>query len=58
MWKNIDIIIDSPMAAKFTDKYQDFKSLWDAEAKREIKSGRHPLSFEQLYTVDSHQEHM
>lgn len=58
MWQNIDIIIDSPMAAKFTDKYQDFKHLWDAEAKREIKSGRHPLSFEQFYTVNSHQEHM
>lgn len=58
MWKNIDIIVDSPMAAKFTEQYKNFKSLWDKEAKREIKSGRHPLNFEQLYTVDSHQEHM
>ena len=58
LWQNIDIIIDSPMAAKFTEKYQDFKNLWDAEANREIKSGRHPLSFEQFYTVDSHQEHI
>jgi len=58
LWQNIDIIIDSPMAAKFTEKYQDFKNLWDGEAKRKIKSGRHPLSFEQLYTVNSHQEHM
>lgn len=23
-----------------------------------VRSGRHPLSFEQLYTVDSHQEHL
>jgi len=46
------------MAAKFTDKYQDFKNLWDAEAKRKIRSARHPLSFEQLYTVNSHQEHI
>jgi len=58
MWQNIDIIVDSPMAAKFTEHYKNFKSLWDKEAKRELKSGRHPLSFEQLYTVDSHQEHM
>ena len=28
------------------------------DAKREIKPGRHLLSFDQLYTVDSHQEHM
>jgi len=58
MWNNIDIIVDSPMAAKFTEQYKNFKTLWDKEAKRELKSGRHPLSFEQLYTVDSHQEHM
>lgn len=56
-WQSIDIIVDSPMAAKFTEKYRLFKNLWDKEAKRELKHGRHPLSFEQLYTVDSHQEH-
>ena len=58
MWKNIDIIVDSPMAAKFTEQYKQFKILWDKEAKQELKAGRHPLSFEQLYTVDSHQEHI
>jgi len=58
MWKSIDIIVDSPMAAKFTEQYKNFKTLWDKEAKRELKSGRHPLNFEQLYTVDSHQEHI
>ena len=58
IWDSIDIIVDSPMAAKFTEQYKNFKSLWDKEAKRELKSGRHPLSFEQLYTVDSHQEHL
>lgn len=57
-WQTIDIIVDSPMAAKFTKQYEYFKSLWDKEAKREVESGRHPLSFEQLYTVDSHQEHV
>jgi metallo-beta-lactamase family protein len=56
-WQTIDIIVDSPMAAKFTKQYEFFKNLWDKEAKREVNSGRHPLSFEQLYTVDSHQEH-
>jgi metallo-beta-lactamase family protein len=56
-WQTIDIIVDSPMAAKFTKQYEFFKNLWDKEATREVNSGRHPLSFEQLYTVDSHQEH-
>jgi len=58
LWQIIDIIIDVPMAAKFTEKSKDFKHLWDAEAKREIKSGRHLLSFEQLYTIGNQQEHM
>lgn len=58
LWQNIDIIVDSPMAAKFTQYYKHFKTLWDKEAKRALKAGRHPLSFEQLYTVDSHQEHL
>ena len=58
IWENIDIIVDSPMAAKFTDQYRHFKALWDQEAKRVLKSGRHPLNFEQLYTVNSHQEHL
>ncbi len=57
-WHNIDIIVDSPMAAKFTEQYKHFKTLWDKEAKRELSVGRHPLNFEQLYTVNSHQEHM
>ncbi len=57
-WHTIDIIVDSPMAAKFTEQYKHFKTLWDKEAKRELAAGRHPLSFEQLYTVNSHQEHM
>ena len=58
IWENIDIIVDSPMAAKFTEQYGNFKTLWDQEAKRVLKSGRHPLNFEQLYTVNSHQEHL
>lgn len=46
-WHNIDIIVDSPMAAKFTEQYKNFKELWDKEAKREISAARHPLSFTQ-----------
>ena len=58
LWQNIDIIVDSPMAAKFTEQYKNFKTLWDKEAKQVLNAGRHPLNFEQLYTVNSHQEHM
>ncbi|MGX9460139.1 MBL fold metallo-hydrolase RNA specificity domain-containing protein [Shewanella sp. A14] len=58
VWQNIDIIVDSPMAANFTQKYRQFKSLWDNEAKNKLAQGRHPLDFNQLITVDSHQEHL
>ncbi|QUM77872.1 MBL fold metallo-hydrolase [Moritella sp. 24] len=57
LWKHIEIIVDSPMAANFTSKYRDFKELWDKEAQGILKQGRHPLDFDQLYTIDSHQDH-
>jgi len=46
------------MAANFTSKYRDFKVLWDKEALGKLKQGRHPLDFEQLHTIDSHQDHL
>ena len=57
IWRSIEVIIDSPMAANFTQQYRQFKNLWDDEAKKRIAKGRHPLNFESLHTVDSHQEH-
>jgi metallo-beta-lactamase family protein len=55
--KGIDVIVDSPLASGFTQHYKQLKSLWDKEAQRKVAKGRHPLSFEQLITIDSHQEH-
>ena len=56
-WNDLDIIIDSPLAARFTEVYKDLKDCWDKEALRKLRRGRHPLSFEQLLTIDSHDEH-
>ncbi|MEH6451251.1 MAG: hypothetical protein V7765_21485, partial [Oleispira sp.] len=53
----IDEIVDSPLASGFTEHYRELKYLWDKEAQRKVASGRHPLSFESLLTIDSHQEH-
>ncbi|WP_191601011.1 MBL fold metallo-hydrolase RNA specificity domain-containing protein [Marinomonas algicola] len=58
IWEYLDIIVDSPLASKFTDSYQSLRALWDAEAKRKVKSGRHPLSFDSLLTIDSHEAHL
>lgn len=57
-WRDLDIIVDSPLASRFTQVYRELKSYWDAEAHVRLREGRHPLSFENLTTVDSHKEHM
>lgn len=54
----LEIIVDSPLASRFTEVYRELKPYWDEEARALVQSGRHPLSFEQLYTVNSHDEHL
>ena len=56
-WRELEIIVDSPLAARFTEVYRELKPWWDAEAHNRLRSGRHPLSFENLYTVDDHKAH-
>ncbi|SDO10861.1 metallo-beta-lactamase family protein [Halomonas shengliensis] len=55
--RELEIIVDSPLAARFTAVYRELRPWWDAEAHARLRAGRHPLSFENLYTVDSHEEH-
>lgn len=57
-WDELQIIVDSPLAAKFTRAYDELKQCWDNEAKQRLKQGRHPLSFAQLHTIDSHTQHL
>lgn len=56
-WDELEIIVDSPLASRFTKVYRQLRPYWDAEARRKVRSGRHPLSFEQLTTIDSHTDH-
>lgn len=58
LWGELDVIVDSPLASEFTAHYRSLKSLWDAEARQRVRAGRHPLSFEQLTTIESHKEHL
>jgi metallo-beta-lactamase family protein len=57
-WEDIDIIIDSPLASRFTEVYRSLANYWDDEAKRRVSSGRHPLNFEQVTTIDDHATHL
>ena len=58
LWNNLEIIVDSPLAAEFTRIYRDLKPYWDAEATDLVHQGRHPLSFEQLTVINSHEDHL
>lgn len=57
-WQDIDVIVDSPLAARFTAHYRELSDLWDAEAKARKVNGRHPLAFDQLITIDTHKNHL
>lgn len=56
-WGELEIIVDSPLASRFTEVYRTLKPYWDQEAHQRLRSGRHPLNFETLYTVDDHAAH-
>jgi metallo-beta-lactamase family protein len=58
VWEDLEIIVDSPLANCFTEVYRKLKPFWDAEAKAKVRAGRHPLAFEQLTTINSHQDHL
>lgn len=57
-WEELEVIVDSPLAARFTKVYRQLRPFWDAEARQRLGAGRHPLDFEQLTTIDSHAEHL
>ncbi len=58
LWEDLEIIVDSPLASEFTEKYQTLTDYWDDEASSRLKQGRHPLDFSQLMTINHHQEHL
>lgn len=57
-WNDVPIIVDSPLAADFTNGYTTLRQHWDSEAQEQWKQGRHPLAFDQLHTIKDHDTHM
>lgn len=57
-WSELPIILDAPLATRFTALYRQMKPWWDAEALRRVSQGRKPLGFEQLLTVETHAQHL
>ncbi|WP_275545437.1 MULTISPECIES: MBL fold metallo-hydrolase RNA specificity domain-containing protein [unclassified Pseudomonas] len=56
-WPHLPVILDSPLASRLTQAYRELKEFWNEEAQERVQSGRRPLAFEQLITVDSHADH-
>lgn len=56
-WQNLPIILDAPLATRFTQLYRQLKPWWAKEALKRVSQGRKPLGFEQLLTVETHAQH-
>ena len=57
LWPSLPIILDSPLASRFTEAYQQLQPFWDKEALQRVRKGRNPLRFTNLISIDSHSDH-
>lgn len=56
--KAVDVIVDSPLASKFTEIYKDLQPYWDEEAQKMLKYDDQLLVFDNLTTIGDHKEHL
>jgi metallo-beta-lactamase family protein len=49
--RGMPVAVDTPMGLRVTQKYQDFRKLWDREAMARVSAGDDPLEFDDLYSV-------
>ena len=57
LMKQVDVIVDSPLASRFTELYKEMQEYWGIEAQHQMRTVDQPLVFENLTTVGGHQEH-
>jgi metallo-beta-lactamase family protein len=57
MLKAVDVLVDSPLASRFTEIYGSLQPFWDKEAQQVLKIDDQPLVFENLTTIGGHDEH-
>ena len=55
--KQIDVIVDSPLALKLTDIYEQLKEYWDDEAHEILTVDSQPLVFKNLVEIDRGGDH-
>lgn len=57
-WPKLPIILDSPLATRFTEAYRSLKPYWNQEARERVDAGRDPLAFDNLIMIDNHADHI
>lgn len=57
-WSDLQVVLDSPLAARMTELYRKLRYYWDREARRRVAAGRHPLAFDQMTVIESHADHL
>lgn len=55
--KQIDVIVDSPLALKLTDIYDQLQEYWDDEAHEILTVDKQPLVFKNLVEIDRGGDH-
>ncbi len=55
--KQVDVIVDSPLASRFTALFKEMQEYWSVEAQSLLQTDDQPLVFENLTTVGDHREH-
>ena len=55
--KQIDVIVDSPLAIKLTDIYEQMREFWDEEASEVLTVDNQPLVFKNLVEIDRGGDH-
>ncbi|MCO5784813.1 MBL fold hydrolase [Pseudomonas sp. G11-1] len=58
VWSQMPIILDAPLASRFTQLYRELKPYWAREALARVAKGHKPLGFDQLLTVNTHAQHL
>nr|WP_272890421.1 MBL fold metallo-hydrolase [Stutzerimonas stutzeri] len=57
-WPKLPIILDSPLATRFTEAYRSLQPYWNQEARERVEAGRNPLAFDNLIMIDNHADHI
>ncbi len=57
-WPRLPIILDSPLATRFTEAYRSLQPYWNQEARERVEGGRKPLAFDNLIMIDNHADHI